>query len=257
MDFFRWSTSFPARKNIAPMNSLAWWRGRRASKACAKSTAGAWPGCLTGTQKSCPYWSVELQFLKFINPKLEENTLRRVGWDVLGTMVTIPTRKTAVVAYASFLQGVTAEALPEVIPRLSEIGRQIRDPSRHAADTETTHGTGWQTPGFGASPNPAGEKSRATRNSAGPVLLPSWERENQCLRTYGRANRRQTKRRCLGLALQRTRHQRRPAGALQRKQTTYRVIELRCLPIWEKIQKQNGRPRFEAGRPFCILVKCG
>jgi len=102
-----------------------------------------------------------LQFLKFINPKLEENTLRRVGWDVLGTIVTIPTRKTAVVAYASFLQGVTAEALPEVIPRLSEIGRQIRDPSRHAADTETTHGTGWQTPGFGASPNPAGE-SRAT-----------------------------------------------------------------------------------------------
>ena len=69
-----------------------------------------------------------MQFLKFINPKLEENTLRRVGWDVLGTMVTIPTRKTAVVAYASFLQGVTAEALPEVIPRLSEIGRQIRDP---------------------------------------------------------------------------------------------------------------------------------
>jgi len=69
-----------------------------------------------------------LQFLKFINPKLDENTLRRVGWDVLGTMVTIPTRKTAVVAYASFLQGVTAEALPEVIPRLSEIGRQIRDP---------------------------------------------------------------------------------------------------------------------------------
>jgi len=69
-----------------------------------------------------------LQFLKFINPKLEENTLRRVGWDVLGTMVTIPTWKTAAAAYGSFLQGVTAEALPEVIPRLSEIGRQIRDP---------------------------------------------------------------------------------------------------------------------------------
>src|SRR6266550_1622629 len=56
----------------------------------------------------------------------------------------------------------------------------------------------------------AGERL-ATRNSAGPVLLPSRDRENQCLRTYGRANRRQTTRRCLGLALQRTRHQRRPA----------------------------------------------
>jgi len=43
-------------------------------------------------------------------------------------MVTIPTWKTAVAAYGSFLRGVTAEALPEVIPRLSEIGRQIRDP---------------------------------------------------------------------------------------------------------------------------------
>ena len=40
--------------------------------------------------------TVELQFLKFINPKLEEDSLRRVGWDVLGTMVTIPTWKTAV-----------------------------------------------------------------------------------------------------------------------------------------------------------------
>jgi hypothetical protein len=72
--------------------------------------------------------TVELQFLKFINPKLEENSLRRVGWDVLGTMVTIPTWKTAVAAYGSFLQGVTAEALPEVIPKLPEIGRQIGDP---------------------------------------------------------------------------------------------------------------------------------
>src|SRR6266705_2978115 len=43
-------------------------------------------------------------------------------------MVTIPTWKTAVAAYGSFLQGVTAEALPEVIPRLSEIGRQIHNP---------------------------------------------------------------------------------------------------------------------------------
>jgi len=72
--------------------------------------------------------TVELQLLRFINPKLEENSLRRVGWDLLGTMVTIPAWKTAVAAYGSFLQGVTAEALPDVIPRLPEIGRQIGDP---------------------------------------------------------------------------------------------------------------------------------
>src|SRR5260370_2352722 len=72
--------------------------------------------------------TVELQLLRFINPKLEENSLRRVGWDLLGTMVTIPAWKTAVAAYGSFLQGVTAEALLDVIPRLPEIGRQIADP---------------------------------------------------------------------------------------------------------------------------------
>ena len=43
-------------------------------------------------------------------------------------MVTIPTWKTALAGYGPFLQGVTAEALPKVIPRLSEIGRQIRNP---------------------------------------------------------------------------------------------------------------------------------
>lgn len=72
--------------------------------------------------------TVELQFLKFINPTLEESSLRRVGWDVLGTMVTIPAWKSALDRYGSFLEGVTAESLPEVIPKLPDIGRQIRDP---------------------------------------------------------------------------------------------------------------------------------
>ena len=57
--------------------------------------------------------TVELQFLKFINPKLEKNTLRRVGWDVLGTMATIPTWKTAVAAYGSFLQGLPRKLFPK------------------------------------------------------------------------------------------------------------------------------------------------
>ena len=72
--------------------------------------------------------TVELQFLKFSNPRLEEVSLRRVGWDVLGDMVTIPAWKSALVDYGAFLQGVTAESLPEVIPKLPDIGRQIRDP---------------------------------------------------------------------------------------------------------------------------------
>jgi Zn-dependent protease with chaperone function len=71
---------------------------------------------------------VELQFLKFINPKLKEDSLRHVGWDVLGTMVTIPAWKSAVAGHGSLLQGITAETLPDVISRLPDIGRQIRDP---------------------------------------------------------------------------------------------------------------------------------
>ncbi|PYU80351.1 MAG: hypothetical protein DMG50_20525 [Acidobacteria bacterium] len=192
-----------------------------------------------------------MQFLKFINPKLEENTLRRVGWDVLGTMVTIPTRKTAVVAYASFLQGVTAEALPEVIPRLSEIGRQIRDPQ-------------------GMLLTPKQRTERAGRLLASALALTLLEKKVGQLETqpgqfyFHRGNEKINVFALMDELI---------AGKLSGDawvwrcnelgingappQTTYRVIELRCLPIWEKIQKQNGRPRFEAGRPFCILVKCG
>ena len=70
----------------------------------------------------------ELQFLKFLNPKLEEESLRHVGWDAVGTAVTIPAWKSAVSGYPSLFQGLTAETLPEAIARLPEIGKQIRDP---------------------------------------------------------------------------------------------------------------------------------
>ena len=72
--------------------------------------------------------TVELQFLKFNNPGLEEDSLRRVGWDAVGEMVTIPAWKSALASYGAFLQGVPAESLPELIPKLPDIGRQIRDP---------------------------------------------------------------------------------------------------------------------------------
>jgi heat shock protein HtpX len=72
--------------------------------------------------------AAELQFLQFINPKVEKDSLRRVGWDVLGSMVTIPSWKSAVTEYASLLQGITSESIPDVIAKLPEIGMQIRDP---------------------------------------------------------------------------------------------------------------------------------
>ena len=194
-----------------------------------------------------------MQFLKFINPKLEENTLRRVGWDVLGTMVTIPTRKTAVVAYGSFLQGVTAEALPEVIPRLSEIGRQIRDPQ-------------------GMLLTPKQRTERAGRLLASALALTLLEkvgqletqpgqfyfhRGNEKINVFalmdeliaGKLSGDAWVWRCSELGIN---------GAplyntLQRRQTTYRAIELRCLPIWEKIQKQNGRPGLKRDARFVFL----
>jgi len=42
-------------------------------------------------------------------------------------------------------------------------------------------------------------------------------------------------------------------NTLQRRQTTHRAIELRCLPIWEKIQKQNGRPGLKRDARFAFL----
>src|SRR6266576_304039 len=119
-------------------------------------------------------------------------------------MVTIPTWKTALAGYGPFLQGVTAEALPEVIPRLSEIGRQIRDPQ-----------------GMLLTP----------KQIAGKLSGDAWVW------------------RCSELGIN---------GAplyntLQRRQTTYRAIELRCLPIWEKIQKQNGRPGLKRDARFVFL----
>ncbi len=196
--------------------------------------------------------TVELQFLKFINPKLEENTLRRVGWDVLGTMVTIPTRKTAVVAYGSFLQGVTAEALPEVIPRLSEIGRQIRDPQ-------------------GMLLTPKQRTERAGRLLASALALTllekGWQLETQAGQFYFHRGNEKINVfalmdklmagkliisgdawvwRCNELGINGA-----PLYNGGRPPTV--SSKLRCLPIWEKIQKQNGRPGLKRDVRFVFL----
>jgi heat shock protein HtpX len=70
----------------------------------------------------------ELQLIAFANPNLEKASLRRVGWDEIGPAVTIPRWKSTVAEYASLLQGITAEAVPDFIQKLPEIGSRMRDP---------------------------------------------------------------------------------------------------------------------------------
>jgi heat shock protein HtpX len=70
----------------------------------------------------------EMQFIAFMNPNLEKESLRRVGWDEIGPVVTIPWWKATVTEYASLLQGITAEAVPDFTQKLPEIGARMRDP---------------------------------------------------------------------------------------------------------------------------------
>jgi len=72
--------------------------------------------------------AAELQFLAFVNPSLEKDSLRRVGWDEIGPVVTIPSWKSAITEYAPLLQGITADSVPDFIPKLPEIGSRMRDP---------------------------------------------------------------------------------------------------------------------------------
>jgi heat shock protein HtpX len=72
--------------------------------------------------------SAELQFLAFVNPNAEQGSLRRVAWDDIGPQVIIPAWKSMTNEYASLLQGITAAAVPDFIPKLPEIGSRMRDP---------------------------------------------------------------------------------------------------------------------------------
>ena len=70
----------------------------------------------------------ELQFVAFVNPELQKESLRRVEWDEIGPAVTIPWWKSRVAEHASLLQGVTAEAVPDFAQKLAEIGSRMPDP---------------------------------------------------------------------------------------------------------------------------------
>jgi hypothetical protein len=59
---------------------------------------------------------------------MKPGALKSVSWDEVGTRVTIPAWKKFTSEYAVALQGVTAECLPDQIPKLRQIGSGIRDP---------------------------------------------------------------------------------------------------------------------------------
>jgi heat shock protein HtpX len=71
---------------------------------------------------------LELRFLEKMNPDMKPGALKSVSWDEVGTRVTIPAWKKFTSEYAVALQGVTAECLPDQIPKLRQIGSGIRDP---------------------------------------------------------------------------------------------------------------------------------
>jgi Zn-dependent protease with chaperone function len=80
--------------------------------------------------------ALELRFLEKMNPDIKPGTLRCVSWDEVGTRVTIPAWKKFTSEYSSALEGVTAESLPDQIPKLREIGSGIRDPKGMLLDPQ-------------------------------------------------------------------------------------------------------------------------
>lgn len=80
--------------------------------------------------------ALELRFLESMNPDVKPGTLKCVSWDEVGKRVTIPAWKKFTSEYSSALEGVTAESLPDQIPKLRQIGSGIRDPKGMLLDPE-------------------------------------------------------------------------------------------------------------------------
>jgi hypothetical protein len=59
---------------------------------------------------------------------IKPGTLKYVSWDEVALRVRIPSWQKAVAAHAAVLKGVTAESIPDQIPKFSEIGSRIPDP---------------------------------------------------------------------------------------------------------------------------------
>lgn len=72
--------------------------------------------------------AAELQWIESMNPKQKKGSLRRVKWDEVGPLVTIPAWKSAVKEDSSLLEGIAAEGIPEKLTDLYAMGARMRDP---------------------------------------------------------------------------------------------------------------------------------
>jgi len=72
--------------------------------------------------------ATEMKFVEECVPDMRPGTLKYVSWDEVAIRVTIPSWRRFVSEYAEPLKGVTAESLPDQIPKFREIGSHIRDP---------------------------------------------------------------------------------------------------------------------------------
>jgi heat shock protein HtpX len=72
--------------------------------------------------------TAELRFLESLNPNLPKGGLRRVSWDEVGPMVTIPAWQSAVGELTRILSETAVESLVETVKDLAALGSRIPDP---------------------------------------------------------------------------------------------------------------------------------
>jgi hypothetical protein len=72
--------------------------------------------------------NAEMLFVENRVEGIRPGTLKYVPWDEVALRLTIPTWELSVREYPDPLRGVTAESVPDQVPKLREIGSRIRDP---------------------------------------------------------------------------------------------------------------------------------
>jgi hypothetical protein len=71
---------------------------------------------------------LELRFVEDRIPEIKPGTLKYVSWEEVALRITIPVWQKAVAAHIADLKGVTAESIPNQVPKFREIGSRIPDP---------------------------------------------------------------------------------------------------------------------------------
>jgi heat shock protein HtpX len=88
--------------------------------------------------------NLELQFIENRVPNMTMGTLEYVRWDEVALKVTIPRWQKAVTNYAAVLTGVSAESIPDQIPKFPEIGSRMPDPKGILlTPDQRIHRAGW------------------------------------------------------------------------------------------------------------------